>query len=52
MINQKTKNEEQFSNFEMNDFLKQLSNKKVFIENYLSLNEIIPKNILYFDKKY
>ena len=51
-IEKNIKNKEIFSDFEINDFLKQLSNKKMFIEKYLSLNEIIPKNILYFDKKY
>ena len=42
----------EFSDFELNDFLKQLSNKKIIIEKYISINEIIPKNILYFNKKY
>ena len=51
-IEKNIKNKEIFSDFEINDFLKQLSNKKMFIEKYLSLNEIIPKNILYFNKKY
>ena len=51
-IEKNIRNKEIFSDFEINDFLKQLSNKQMLIENYLSLNEIIPKNILYFDKKY
>ena len=33
-------------------FLKQLSDKQIFIENHISINEIIPQNILYFNKKY
>ena len=36
----------------MNYFLKQLSNKEIIIENHISINEIIPKYILYFNKKY
>ena len=42
----------EFSDFELNDFLKQLSNKEMIIENYISFNELIPKNIQYFNNKY
>ena len=52
MINEKIKDKEQFSSFEINDFLKQISAKKMIIQNYISINEIIPANILYFNKKY
>ena len=43
------KTKEEFSSFEINDFLKQLINKEAIISNYISINEIIPKNILYFN---
>ena len=56
MINNKIENyvktKEEFSSFEINDFLKQLVNKQAIINNYISINEIIPKNILYFNQKY
>ena len=52
MINLKIKSKEEFSCFEINDFLKQLTSKEMIIENYLSINEIIPANILQFNKKY
>ena len=42
----------EFSDFELNDFLKQLLNKKMIIENYISFNELIPKTILQCNKKY
>ena len=46
MINQKIKKKEEFSYFEINNFLKQLTNNKMIIEYYLSIDEIIPANIL------
>ena len=42
----------EFSDFELNDFLKQLCNKQMIIENHISFNELIPKTIIYFNKKY
>ena len=42
----------EFSDFELNDFLKQLLNKEMIIENYISFNELIPKTILQCNKKY
>ena len=48
----KIKNKEEFSCFEINDFLKQLTSKEMIIENYLSINEIVPVNILRINKKY
>jgi hypothetical protein len=51
-MNFKIKNKEEFSCFEINDFLKQLISKEMIIENYLSINEIIPTNILRINKKY
>ena len=42
----------EFSDFELNDFLKQLVNKEMIIKNYISFNELIPKTIIYFNKKY
>ena len=56
MINDRIENyvktKEEFSSFETNDFLKQLVNKQAIVNNYISINEIIPKNILYFNQKY
>ena len=42
----------EFSDFELNDFLKQLLNKEMIIEHYISFNELIPKTILQCNKKY
>ena len=42
----------EFSDFELNDFLKQLINKEMIIKNYISFNELIPKTIIHFNKKY
>ena len=36
----------------MNDLLKQLLDKEMIIENHISLNELIPKNILYLNEIY
>ena len=38
--------------FEINDFLKQLFDKQIIIEKHISINELIPQNILYFNQKY
>ena len=51
-IKEWSKTKIQYSDFELNDFLKQVCNKEMIIENYISFNELIPKSIIYFNKKY
>ena len=51
-IEEWSKTKIQYSDFELNDFLKQICNKEMIIGNYISFNELIPKSIIYFNNKY